>query len=91
MEQMTGDPVFCSACRAILNASSTVTPTNAGQIWNCEFCGVVNSVSLEDAEIPKKPTLDYVLSLPAGKMQAKTLFLIDVSGSMYALAGCFGL
>jgi len=84
----TGDPTSCTACDSIFNSGSVLKPGEDGaQIWECEFCGVVNNVRLEDEEIPKgDQAVDYMLSPASDKtvsLDSKTVvFCIDVSGSM---------
>lgn len=31
------------------------------QLWSCEFCNHYNVINLEDEEIPKKDTVNYIL------------------------------
>jgi hypothetical protein len=84
----TGDPTICTGCESIFNSGSVLKPGEDGaQIWECEFCGLVNNVRLEDEEIPKgDQAVDYMLSPASEKtvsLDSKTvLFCIDVSGSM---------
>jgi len=81
----TGDAIFCSKCKAILNAYSTIKE----DIWVCEFCNNPNKVVLEEEEIPKVDHLTYILESAQQLMQKKEggedttlIFCIDISGSM---------
>jgi hypothetical protein len=52
----TGDPFFCSneRCAAALSKISKVENVNENLLWTCEFCGMLNSVDLDEEEVPKK-------------------------------------
>ena len=62
-EIATGDAVFCTKCKAMLNSHSNIekAPETGDQIWGCEFCGNNNKIILEDEEIPKVDELTYVI------------------------------
>eukprot|EP01091_Cochliopodium_minus_P009235 TRINITY_DN222_c0_g3_i1.p1 TRINITY_DN222_c0_g3~~TRINITY_DN222_c0_g3_i1.p1 ORF type:complete len:714 (-),score=288.87 TRINITY_DN222_c0_g3_i1:43-2184(-) len=86
----TGDAQFCEGCKSMLNSHSILSKKEENSIdkkWNCEFCGVENSVVIDEEEIPKEDTLDYLLE-PAPELNDSRgdsntiLFLVDISGSM---------
>lgn len=67
----TGDASSCRTCSAYLSAkSSTVTEEyDSGEpelqtrkVWKCEFCGTTQEVFLEDEEMPKEESVDYLLN-----------------------------
>lgn len=84
----TGDCVFCQGCKAIFNATSKITlSVGAEKQWECEFCQVVNNdINLDDEEIPKEDTYDYVLSPSVlnqvSNKETNIIFVLDMSGSM---------
>ena len=60
-----------------------------GQTWLCEFCGHRNMVNLEEPEIPKKDTINYILENAAAtenkvnsNEEISIVFCVDISGSM---------
>jgi hypothetical protein len=90
----TGDAQYCENCKAMFNSLSVLNKqeenTNSNvedKKWKCEFCSHLNSLMIEEEEIPKVDTLDYLLE-PAPQMEEKTgdnntiLFVVDISGSM---------
>lgn len=90
-EIATGDAVFCTKCKAMLNSHSNIekAPETGDQIWGCEFCGNNNKIILEDEEIPKVDELTYVIESAQQAMDKKggsqditIMFCIDISGSM---------
>jgi len=87
----TGDPVYCTKCKAMFNVHSTLVkvPLVAEQTWTCEFCNTPNKVLFEEEEIPKAEELTYVIESAQQAMIKKgggedisLIFCIDVSGSM---------
>jgi len=52
-EISSGDPIYCSTCKGIFNKFSTISASESGQVWNCEFCLAKNSISIEEEEKPK--------------------------------------
>lgn len=88
-EIATGDANYCQSCKSMLNSNSILTKfdDNIAKIWKCEFCNHQNQIDLEDEEIPKVDTLDFLLesaSINENKEDCNTiLFLIDISGSMW--------
>uniref|UniRef100_A0A6A7G8Q6 Sec23/Sec24 trunk domain containing protein n=2 Tax=Hirondellea gigas TaxID=1518452 RepID=A0A6A7G8Q6_9CRUS len=59
------------------------------RLWHCEFCGKINAVDVEDEEMPKGESQDYILEpAPAMEQDKKVeddrlmIFCIDISGSM---------
>lgn len=85
-EVATGDPNFCSNCRALLNSHSVLTKTADNYEWVCEFCGVQNDLMLDEEEIPRQEELNYILEdahdVLASDNDATIIFCIDISGSM---------
>jgi hypothetical protein len=79
---MTGDPVFCSECKSVFSSFSKIVDG----IWNCEFCSAKNPITLEEEEIPKEDTSDYILEpakeIDADDREESIIFCIDISGSM---------
>ena len=57
----TGDPSYCSNCKAIFNTYSKVISENGQNIWQCEFCDFKNSVNLDKEEYPKNSSMTYIL------------------------------
>ena len=66
---------------------------SSSQLWKCEFCDTENIVNLEEEEIPKEETLDYILMSPDQVIESDSnlsgadkditiVFCIDISGSM---------
>eukprot|EP00475_Leptophrys_vorax_P037326 TRINITY_DN6417_c0_g1_i1.p1 TRINITY_DN6417_c0_g1~~TRINITY_DN6417_c0_g1_i1.p1 ORF type:complete len:723 (-),score=215.14 TRINITY_DN6417_c0_g1_i1:50-2218(-) len=66
-------------------------------LWNCEFCGAINVLTLDKEEIPKiaEGSLDFILEPPevqepgaddskveGDKESKRIIFCVDVSGSM---------
>mmetsp|Transcript_33344 Transcript_33344/g.83779 ORF Transcript_33344/g.83779 Transcript_33344/m.83779 type:complete len:826 (-) Transcript_33344:85-2562(-) len=90
----TGDPCFCEGCNVVLSSFSKLldrTDGEEGQLWHCEFCGVVNELDLDPEEIPKEPSVDYVLVSPTAALDSAqavdhgeqlVVFCVDTSGSM---------
>eukprot|EP01130_Rhizamoeba_saxonica_P011986 TRINITY_DN500_c0_g1_i2.p1 TRINITY_DN500_c0_g1~~TRINITY_DN500_c0_g1_i2.p1 ORF type:complete len:598 (+),score=165.53 TRINITY_DN500_c0_g1_i2:18-1811(+) len=81
---MTGDPVSCENCKAYFTQSSILSDDD---IWVCEFCGHSNlDVYLDDEEIPKSDTVDYLQHRPDAidSINEENLLVIvlDISGSM---------
>lgn len=71
---------------------SKVTPIKLEQgqmLWPCEFCGHRNVIEIDEQELPKTETRDYVLEGAGDAKQDKVrpgegqvIFCVDVSGSM---------
>jgi hypothetical protein len=74
-EMATGDPVFCSQCKAIFNFHSNVEENKAdeNQIWNCEFCLNKNIVDIEDEEKPKSNAVNFLVEAAAQVMDKKKM------------------
>ncbi|XP_033628507.1 circularly permutated Ras protein 1-like [Asterias rubens] len=98
---ITGDPVHCSKCQSVLSLISHLEVADEGgdgnKQWKCEFCSQVNdSLDIEEEEIPKEKSVDYLLAAAEGKATSSdkaggdnmaactgtTVYCIDISGSM---------
>jgi hypothetical protein len=92
----TGDPLFCcnASCHCVFSGISKLVESKnedgeeEEKLWVCEFCGTHNKVMIEEEEIPKLETVNYILE-PAPRMEDSKgedttclIFVIDVSGSM---------
>ena len=89
----TGDANFCEGCKSMFNSLSVIEEEKEIKIndgrkkWNCEFCGHQNMIHIEDEEMPKEDTIDFLLE-PAPELNEKlgetntVLFIVDISGSM---------
>ncbi|CAF0934799.1 unnamed protein product [Adineta ricciae] len=94
-EMHAGDPVYCIECQAITSHLSQIQieKSNSDETeskWHCEFCPHVNTVDIEQSDIPKQEDATYLLT-PApvvhgsdmtGVDDSMVFFLIDISGSM---------
>ena len=89
----TGDAQYCEKCKSMFNSLSVLNKqeenTNSmDRKWKCEFCNHENTLIIDDEEIPKVDTIDYLLE-PAPQMEEKTddentiIFVVDISGSMW--------
>jgi hypothetical protein len=85
----TGDPEVCKQCNAILNLDSKIVTVENNQVWNCEFCNTANEVMLDDEELPKNSTVNYLVEAAAqvedkklGGQDISVIFCLDTSGSM---------
>ncbi|XP_041351897.1 circularly permutated Ras protein 1-like [Gigantopelta aegis] len=68
---VTGDPVRCSRCKAVLCSTSTITGEGGDRVWKCEYCDNENkNIDITQEEIPKDDRFDYMLSPPDA--EAKT-------------------
>jgi hypothetical protein len=86
-----GDPVNCLDCGAIASHLSKIqTEENQESKWQCEFCPKLNTVDIEQTDLPKQEDATYLLS-PApvvhgsdmtGIDDSIVIFLMDISGSM---------
>lgn len=58
---MTGDAIICkdAACGAAMSKWTK----RSGDRWTCDFCGIENIAELEEAEVPKQPSLGTCLGL----------------------------
>lgn len=94
-EIATGDPEFCSKCKAIFNVHSKINLISQigkedQQVWKCEFCNTENLVCIEDEEKPQTAAVNYIVEAAAqiqdknamGNKDVSVVFCIDVSGSM---------
>lgn len=88
----TGDPIFCSVCKAVFSMFSRITEVeNDSQLWTCEFCESENLVNIDVEEIPRTQIVDYMLMSSSqireerkdiDKSAITVIFCIDISGSM---------
>lgn len=86
----TGDPIHCLGCNSLLNCFSNLIRTGQNIKWNCEFCGAITDLSIEEEELPTESELTYVLESAAEVSQVSStgpdssvvIFCIDISGSM---------
>ena len=72
---MTGDPILCKKCNIVLSKFSKTTNSEnlieeefkknekieVKKIWECDFCGFKNAISIEPEEIPKEEETFYIL------------------------------
>ena len=99
-ELATGDPFFCKGCKAIFSKFSKITQVEQKPFWFCEFCNTKNEVDLEEEEIPKTDTVNYIVEAApsanakkAGAAQGEDtsiIFCLDISGSMCVSAPITG-
>jgi hypothetical protein len=90
-EMHAGDPVYCTDCGAIASHLSKIqTEENQESKWQCEFCPKLNTVDIEQTDLPKQEDATYLIA-PApvihgsdmtGIDDSIVIFLIDTSGSM---------
>ena len=83
-EVATGDAEFCEGCGAIFSNISNFNRKTG--VWTCEFCSHAEKVALEEEEIPKTASVDYLLEPGQSQEESEddglVIFLVDVSGSM---------
>jgi hypothetical protein len=65
-----------------------VTANNL-QVWTCEFCNTPNEIMLDEEELPKSATVNYLVEAAAqvedkkmGGQDISVIFCLDISGSM---------
>lgn len=82
----TGDAIVCKSCRAVFSYISKLEKKENEQIWNCEFCGTSHSIQIEEGEIPRSESVDYIISPPTSSVSSteasSVIFCVDISGSM---------
>ncbi|XP_046580582.1 circularly permutated Ras protein 1-like [Haliotis rubra] len=95
---VTGDPIRCSKCDAVLCQTSVLVDDGDTRQWTCEYCGKENKkLEVTAEEIPKELMFDYMLS-PATEKEEKEkegkeevvqkvtpgiiVYCMDISGSM---------
>jgi hypothetical protein len=96
-----GDPVCCADCGAIASHLSKIEvekkevtgeerENDTESKWHCEFCPKINTVDIEQTDLPKQEDATYLVA-PApvvhgsdmtGIDDSMVFFLIDISGSM---------
>jgi len=84
---VTGDPLFCKNCRALFNNKSVTESKEDDLFWSCEFCGEKQEIFIEDEEIPKSSSCDYVIDAcnikpTSDSAETTIIFVLDISGSM---------
>ncbi|CDW75118.1 type a von willebrand factor domain-containing protein [Stylonychia lemnae] len=103
-EIATGDPLYCDSCKGIFNKFSTILEESSQQFWTCEFCFHKNKVDIEQGEIPKSDTVNYILEAAPYKEEEKkqdstkdqsksdisVVYCMDISGSMSYRASSSG-
>ncbi len=63
--------LFCGNCQACFSTFSKLQKNNndeedPSRVWKCEYCNHLNNdILLDDEEIPKSETIDYILEGPA--------------------------
>lgn len=90
----TGDPEICPKCQAVFSKFSKIEKIeqmdkSEKEIWTCEFCCSKNEVCLDEEEIPKVSTINYLVEAAAqvadkkmGGQEISVVFCLDISGSM---------
>ena len=89
-DTISSKPIFCEGCTAIFNKYSKIVKDDLGdQIWNWEFCNLLNKVSISPEQIPDNEIIDYKLEnandLNINKNEQSNsaiIFCLDISGSM---------
>eukprot|EP01127_Copromyxa_protea_P023157 TRINITY_DN8600_c0_g1_i2.p1 TRINITY_DN8600_c0_g1~~TRINITY_DN8600_c0_g1_i2.p1 ORF type:complete len:1155 (-),score=243.02 TRINITY_DN8600_c0_g1_i2:30-3494(-) len=95
-EVLTGERIECQDCAAMLNVNSKVVPMDADPectdfTWECEFCGTVNEIVLDEGEKPTTDLIEEIISPPTVNEKterinfgekSKIIYCIDISGSM---------
>ena len=57
-----GDPVPCSECNAIASHLSKIqAEENQETKWQCEFCSKLNTVDIEQTDLPKQEDATYLI------------------------------
>jgi hypothetical protein len=82
-EIATGSAEFCGGCGAIFSNTSRI---DRG-VWSCEFCGKKNNITLDEQEIPRTPSVDYLVEPgqeggAGSESTSLVVFAVDISGSM---------
>lgn len=64
---VTGDPIMCNSCRAVLTSTAILVTDGDTSTWTCEFCGCkMTGLNISTDEIPKGDSIDFMLA-PATK------------------------
>ncbi|XP_059162189.1 circularly permutated Ras protein 1-like isoform X2 [Physella acuta] len=62
---VTGDPIKCVQCLAVLTSTARLESEGELKTWKCEFCGFANkNLDISEDEIPKGEEIDFMLSPP---------------------------
>ncbi|KAK3751627.1 hypothetical protein RRG08_012688 [Elysia crispata] len=68
---VTGDPITCKNCQAVLTGTSILIINGETSSWTCEFCGYMTTdLNISEDEIPKGESIDFMLS-PATKVSSQ--------------------
>ena len=98
-----GDPVYCPGCGAVASHLSKISKKENEELkWQCEFCPNLNTIDIEQTDLPKQEDATYLVSpAPAvhgsdmtGIDDSIVIFVIDISGSMSSttlVQGAFNL
>jgi len=86
VDLMTGDPIRCKQCRALLCQSDAPClkrkeeekkegdeeeeEEDTTRVWTCRYCGCVQDIEVDDAEIPKSNVSEYVV-VPGSEPDSK--------------------
>ncbi|XP_059162219.1 circularly permutated Ras protein 1-like [Physella acuta] len=67
---VTGDPIKCGQCLAVLTSTARLESEGELKSWKCEFCGFTNQdLDIAEDEIPKGEEFDFMLSPPTKPAQ----------------------
>lgn len=83
----TGDACFCRSCSAYLNAKSVIVTNDhrtedldhqSNKIWKCEFCGTSQEIFVEDEQMPKEESVDYLLNEDSSSSSSSSSSLTEI-------------
>ena len=75
----TGDPLLCKNCECLLNSSSVLIRSDAGVLWECEFCNHKNNILIENEEIPQQLEVTYFLEQELEAENQREISQIDTN------------
>lgn len=89
----SGEPHRCSNCQSVFSSSNKILIQEESQSFECNFCGNLNQISIEEDEIPKNLEQNYLLekvtivqndqNISEKSSDATSIiFCVDTSGSM---------
>ena len=90
----TGDASVCKRCAAYLSAKSKTfdEEVDVGEpeveirkMWRCEFCGTSQQIFLEEEEMPKEESVDYLLN-EEGSSSSSSSSVAEASAAAAAAA-----